>query len=123
MPRCHACGAAFEARARIGFRDACERCDAELHACLNCRFYEPGASNDCREEQAERVVDKNRGNRCEWFQAGGPGSHEDRQEKGTETGAREKLEALFRKPGEAPRPAGEKKDPRAAAEDLFRKKR
>jgi len=119
MPRCHACGADYDATERVGFRDVCERCDADLHVCLNCRFHDPGAANACREEQAETVVEKNRANRCEWFQPGGGG----RESGQGEEAARAKLDALFRKPGEAAKPPGPKKDPRAAAEDLFKKKR
>ena len=52
---------------RIGRRDMCLRCAADLHCCLNCRFYEPPAHNQCREPQAERQVDKAVGNFCEYF--------------------------------------------------------
>lgn len=121
MPRCHACGVEYNATGRVGFRDACGSCNAGLHACLNCRFYDPGAAGECREEQAELVVDKDRGNRCEWFQAGS-GRNEPGESADSDR-ARDKLDALFRKPGEPSRPGGPKKDPRAAAEDLFRKKR
>lgn len=52
---------------RIGFRAECPQCDRPLHACLNCGFYDPAYNNQCRETQAERVVDKNRANFCEYF--------------------------------------------------------
>ena len=48
-------------------RDTCPRCDADLHACRNCRHYDPGAHHECRENQAEWVRDKERNNRCDYF--------------------------------------------------------
>ncbi len=52
---------------RIGFRDTCDVCHADLHVCRNCAFYDAGAYNECREPQAERVLDKERANRCDCF--------------------------------------------------------
>lgn len=38
-----------------------------MKTCLNCRFYAPGAANDCREPVSEPVKDKERANFCDWF--------------------------------------------------------
>lgn len=92
---CHACDAehVLGPGERIGFRDDCERCGADLHACVNCRHYDPGAYNECRESGAERVLDKATANRCDWFaageSAGGDGS--------TRDSALSDLENLFKK--------------------------
>jgi len=51
-----------------GFNETCESCGKDLHACLNCRFYKPGARWDCAETVGERVVDKERRNLCEWYE-------------------------------------------------------
>jgi len=64
---CHHCGRDVDAVAAIGRRDACLGCGADLHCCRNCRFYDPGYHNQCREPQAERQVDKEQGNFCEYF--------------------------------------------------------
>ncbi|HSJ97290.1 MAG TPA: hypothetical protein VLC53_09460 [Myxococcota bacterium] len=95
---CFACGAPLELASgeRIGTRDACPRCGADLHVCRNCAHYDPGAYNECREPQAERVSDRERANRCDWFApsaaaAGAAGG----AQAGTD--ARAALEALFRK--------------------------
>ncbi len=119
MASCHACGKAIEGTERVGFHAVCDACDADLHVCLNCRFHDPGASKQCREPAADLVVEKERANRCEWFQAGeGTGTARTGEEE-----ARAKLDALFRKPGApAARPPG-KKDPRAALDALFKKKK
>lgn len=78
---------------RIGFRDECPGCGRDLHCCRNCRFHDPGAYNECREPQAERVADRERANRCEWFAPSeGAGAGEAQRET-----ARSALDALFKK--------------------------
>jgi len=51
----------------VGFRDVCDRCRSDLHICLNCSHYDTTAYNECRESSAERMLDKDRANRCEYF--------------------------------------------------------
>jgi hypothetical protein len=70
---CWRCAAARLSSERIGRRESCPHCGADLHCCRNCRFYDPGRHNQCREPLAERQVDKERANFCEYFSpAGGP---------------------------------------------------
>ena len=65
---CHHCGAATSAAVeRVGRRDACLHCRTDLHCCVNCTFYDPAYHNQCREPQAERQVDKQVGNFCDYF--------------------------------------------------------
>ena len=52
---------------QIHFRDQCEKCNADLHICKNCTFYDEGAYNECKESSAERVTDKENKNVCEYF--------------------------------------------------------
>lgn len=93
MPSCQACGRAFEVRERVGFREVCDGCGADLHICLNCAFHDTGAHNQCRESQADPVVEKDRANRCEWFRVSArPGGAKRPQED-----SRAKLDALFSK--------------------------
>jgi len=47
--------------------DACPSCGADLRCCRNCRFYDGAVYNACRETQAERVLDKERSNFCDFF--------------------------------------------------------
>ncbi len=69
-----------------------------MRVCLNCSFYAPGAANDCREPQAERVVDKERANFCEFFVLGAVAASPRLGERSDGAGAvREALDALFRK--------------------------
>ena len=53
---------------KVGFRDKCLHCHADLHICLNCRFYDPQAYNKCKESSADRVKAKDRNNYCEYFE-------------------------------------------------------
>lgn len=94
--KCHACQTQTElspGRA-LGFRDECEGCGADLHVCLNCDHHDPQAYNGCRESSAERVLDRDRANRCDYFRPGGV----DRGDLGDTTGeAMRALEDLFKK--------------------------
>lgn len=51
----------------VGRRDTCEKCGADIHVCKNCGHYDIGSYNDCREPMAERVVDKEKSNFCDYF--------------------------------------------------------
>jgi len=67
MKRCHACLKGLEIKTPLGRREICPFCGSDLHCCLNCAFHEMGAYNECREPQAERVIEKNRSNFCDYF--------------------------------------------------------
>lgn len=90
--RCAACNAGIKLSVgeRVGFRDSCERCGADLHVCVNCAQRDPGAYNECREPGAERVSDRERANRCDWFAP-------KQAEVDSQTPDRARLDALFRK--------------------------
>lgn len=92
--QCFSCGAPIElaSGARVGFRDECDRCGSDLHACRNCAHHDPTAYNACRESSAERVSDPERANRCDYFQPGeGPRGDDPKPD------ARAALDALFKK--------------------------
>ncbi len=42
-------------------------CGADLHSCINCKFYSKGSHYDCRETVDELVKDKERANFCDYF--------------------------------------------------------
>ena len=81
---------------RIGFRETCEGCDADLHVCLNCRFHDPAAYNECREPNAERVADRDRANRCDYFAAAGGEAGAPADDSAA--AAKSRLDDLFKKP-------------------------
>jgi hypothetical protein len=92
--RCYRCDIDQGVIESVGRRDTCLSCGADLHCCYNCEFYDPSFHNQCRESQAERQVDKDRSNFCDYFQF----RHGARagERRGAES-ARGALDALFRK--------------------------
>lgn len=95
--RCAACNAELSVAPgdRVGFREECDHCGADLHICRNCTHHDPSAYNECREPNSERVSDRDRANRCDYF------SPSDGAGGGTGTGgtdALSALDALFSKP-------------------------
>jgi hypothetical protein len=93
---CFSCNSKTELSAgtRVGFRDECESCGSDLHVCLNCSFYDVSAYNECREPNAERLLDRDRANRCDYFSASEASSG-----GGNKSGSKTQsdLEALFKK--------------------------
>ncbi|MBU0728957.1 MAG: hypothetical protein KKE17_10445 [Proteobacteria bacterium] len=67
MKSCFSCGRETDIDGKPARGDACHHCGADLKVCRNCRFYDEAAYNECREPQAERIVDKDRANFCEYF--------------------------------------------------------
>ena len=67
--KCHDCGTVIHLAPGTppARRDVCEKCNADLHCCRNCKFYAESAYNYCREPQAERVLDKANSNFCDYF--------------------------------------------------------
>ena len=94
MNLCFSCKKELKIRERPGRHDVCPFCSADLKACMNCRFYDEGAYNSCREPRAERVVEKNRANFCEYFEF--MDSQGDIKKESPEE-ARRKLEEIFGK--------------------------
>ena len=93
--KCFSCGKSTQFSERVGFRDDCEHCHADARVCKNCKFYDPKAYNECREPSAEVVMEKERSNRCDYFQPnGGDGKSEGASAKDDLLSA---AEALFKK--------------------------
>lgn len=67
MNVCSFCGRELDLGDRVGREDICPHCHRDLKCCLNCAFYDPGASNHCREPQSEEVRDRDRSNFCDFF--------------------------------------------------------
>jgi hypothetical protein len=93
MYLCHACGKEIRVKERVGRRDICPHCEAELRCCLNCAFYDLHYANACREPNADLVEEKDRGNYCEYFSY----NTEVKKQEIAKQNARAQLEALFKK--------------------------
>ena len=72
---CYRCNAKITLAGKVSRRDSCDSCGVSLHACKFCEFYDRKSYNECRETSADRVVDKEKENFCDFFkpqnQAGG----------------------------------------------------
>jgi len=59
-----------------GRADICLKCGRDTKVCKGCEFYDPAVNKQCRETQADLVVDKERSNFCDYFRPkGGIGSN------------------------------------------------
>jgi len=67
MRTCYACKKEIAGELKAGRRDACPSCGADLRCCLNCLFYHPAVSKQCRETIAELVREKAKVNFCDYF--------------------------------------------------------
>ena len=97
---CNACHFAIELASgeRIGFRDTCSACSADLHSCHNCAHHDPNAHNECRESSSERVGDRERANRCDYFTVGDrTATDADDRQQLAKNGAKSALDDLFKK--------------------------
>ena len=74
--------------------DSCDHCGRDTHVCKNCEHYDVSFNNLCRESSADRVVEKESSNFCDFFKAStrGPGSGA----KSAET-LKSAADALFKK--------------------------
>lgn len=52
---------------KVGRRDSCPHCAADLHVCKNCRLYDPNIHNMCREPEANFIRDREVANFCAHF--------------------------------------------------------
>ncbi|HEO65892.1 MAG TPA: hypothetical protein ENI73_08490 [Spirochaetes bacterium] len=67
MKACYHCKTEWKSDSKPSRTESCENCDRDVHCCLNCQFYDESSYNECHETQAERVLDKEKGNFCDYF--------------------------------------------------------
>ncbi len=51
-----------------GRGDICKKCGRDTRTCKGCKHYDRDAHNQCHETIAERVVEKERSNFCDYFE-------------------------------------------------------
>ena len=90
---CAFCGHEFEIGSKVMRKDECPHCSRDLRCCRQCKFYDHHAYNDCKEVMADRIIDKERSNSCEYFVPRGSSL----QMSNRDGDAKEALEALFKK--------------------------
>jgi hypothetical protein len=91
--KCAACGATVPAN--IGFDTRCPKCNADLHTCRLCIFFDPSARFECRKPIPARIANKGARNTCELFAARTVVERE--TSSGTPTDARQAFANLFKK--------------------------
>jgi hypothetical protein len=90
---CPSCKTEASFDGTLSFRAECEKCSADLHVCHTCKFWDRYAENECREDQADPVANKDRRNLCEYWKPKDSASGEDAKV----ADAKAKLDALFKK--------------------------
>ncbi|HXH31646.1 MAG TPA: hypothetical protein VNJ01_12605 [Bacteriovoracaceae bacterium] len=93
--QCYKCGKPLSDtfKVLVGRRDTCPSCMADIRVCRMCHFYDKKSYNDCREPAAERVVEKEKANFCDYFKIGSSGDDAEKQRQD----ALAKAAALFKK--------------------------
>ena len=68
--RCYRCGASLEKLTPpLSRQDECPGCSVYLHVCRMCVHFDASVPKQCREDDAEEVLDKEKLNFCDWFKA------------------------------------------------------
>jgi hypothetical protein len=91
---CHKCKGVLVFEVKMQRADTCSHCGADLHSCRNCEHWDAGAYNQCKEQIAEYIPDREAANRCTFFtfRSGEPADTSKQV-----AASRAKLEALFKK--------------------------
>ncbi len=90
---CAFCGEEIDIGDKVARADTCPFCGGDIRCCKQCSFYDPHAYNECKEVSAERIVDKERANFCDYFVAKSLSPKRVNRSQD----ARDALEALFKK--------------------------
>src|SRR5687767_1620241 len=91
--KCSACGT--KTPANIKFDSSCPKCNADLHSCRQCSYFDPGARLECSKTIVARIVDKHARNTCELFAT--RIVVERQTSSGPPSGARDAFAKLFKK--------------------------
>lgn len=69
---CHNCKRELEElydiRGKAGRQDVCPHCFSDMHCCMNCRFYDPSYTNECRETVSNFIRERDKSNFCAAFE-------------------------------------------------------
>lgn len=67
--RCALCGWVMPVQLGIAYESQCPHCQADLHTCKNCLYFDTGSRFECTQPIPQRVSPKDRRNQCEYFRA------------------------------------------------------
>ena len=122
MPKdllCWSCGqSASEHPIPMSTYAECSSCNAQLHVCRMCGYWDSQIRTGCKEERAEEIRDREKANFCEWFlpQAAVPIVNEKAIK---EKEARAQLQNLFSANNEEAHLSSELEKPTQKLDDLF----
>ena len=68
MHSCAHCGKDVEGARDMSRKETCPSCSADLHVCLNCRFYSDTSHNKCTEPKSDFQRSRDKANFCDYFQ-------------------------------------------------------
>jgi len=91
---CFNCQTEITLSQKLKRNETCPKCASYLHCCRNCKFHDQNAHNQCLENQADWVKDKEMGNFCEYFE---PASKVVQKDNTRKDDALKKLNDLFKK--------------------------
>lgn len=92
--KCYRCSSTLELETnkKVSRHEECPKCFSSVHCCKMCAFYDPRSYNECKEPVAQRVLDKEKNNFCEFFKLGNENSASSQK-----TNVLSAAEALFKK--------------------------
>lgn len=94
---CWKCGSALvDLILPMSRREECAACGADQHVCRLCSNYDSQISNQCKEDRALDVADKERANFCDYFEPKSGAFKEENLD--LQRDARAKLAELFGEP-------------------------
>lgn len=75
--RCYKCQTVLDltTESKVSRQEECPKCFANIHCCKMCFFYEPKSYNECKEPVAQRIVEKEKNNFCEFFKLATTSGH------------------------------------------------
>ena len=94
---CSFCHEVINIKGKVGRQDICPRCHRDLRCCKQCKYYDQSAYNECREVSAERIIDKERANFCDYFVLRGSKGGKISASLNRKKEAKQALEDLFKK--------------------------
>jgi len=96
--RCAECGSMVQFMDELKLTETCKHCNADLHTCRNCKFFDPGAPNQCMRPVPARIESKNTRNMCTLFSPKVivEKAVEEKQESSTSDNARKAFDDLFK---------------------------
>ena len=92
--KCYKCGTdlSLTPNQNIARSEDCDKCGCDLRCCKMCQFYDSNSYNECKEPVADRIVEKEKANYCDYFKLGTSSTAGDNQKS-----ALDAANALFKK--------------------------